>query len=158
MQIITFPTSVPNIVTACIDETECFDASGHLYNRYSEEAIPFDSIMQMIETMECFYNQINFPQASTQHRSFRKTKEARCNQEMEKIKMTNKEVIEQRGEKGTFIINVQYRQNSSWQGQVIWAEKDKTMSFRSALELIKLIDSALDSSSHEDQSEDKTTA
>ena len=41
----------------------------------------------------------------------------------------------------TFIVRIQYRQNASWQGQVTWAEENKTASFRSALELLKLIDS-----------------
>ncbi|MBR5519561.1 MAG: hypothetical protein IKU55_02470 [Clostridia bacterium] len=49
-----------------------------------------------------------------------------------------------RGEKGTFVVHVQYRQNATWQGTVVWADKNKTQRFRSALELMKLIDSALD--------------
>lgn len=46
--------------------------------------------------------------------------------------------------KGTFIVHVRYRQNATWQGDVIWAEKNERQGFRSALELLKLIDSALD--------------
>lgn len=45
---------------------------------------------------------------------------------------------------GTFIVHIKYQQNSTWQGDVTWAEKKKKQSFRSALELLKLIDSALD--------------
>lgn len=45
---------------------------------------------------------------------------------------------------GTFVIRVQYRQNATWQGQVTWAEGQETRSFRSALELLKLIDNALE--------------
>ncbi|MBR0163955.1 MAG: hypothetical protein IJQ12_04695 [Lachnospiraceae bacterium] len=52
-------------------------------------------------------------------------------------------VQDKRGKQGTFIVQVQYRQNSSWQGQVIWAEQNKREHFRSTLELMKLIDSAL---------------
>lgn len=52
-----------------------------------------------------------------------------------------------RAGQATFIVHVQYRQNATWQGQVTWAEKEKIQSFRSALELIKLMDSALDSQS-----------
>ncbi|BDF59254.1 hypothetical protein CE91St36_20710 [Christensenellaceae bacterium] len=46
------------------------------------------------------------------------------------------------GKKATFVVKVQYRQNATWQGQMIWSEKNEARSFRSALELIKLIDSA----------------
>ena len=51
---------------------------------------------------------------------------------------------EERGKEGTFIVQVQCRQNATWQGQVIWAEENRKEHFRSALELIKLIDSAMD--------------
>lgn len=47
------------------------------------------------------------------------------------------------GEKATFIIQVQFRQNASWQGTITWAEKKKTMRYRSTLEMLKLMDSAL---------------
>ena len=52
-------------------------------------------------------------------------------------------IQDKRGDKGPFVVQVQYRQNSTWQGQVIWAEKNKKEYFRSALELMKLIDSAM---------------
>ena len=44
---------------------------------------------------------------------------------------------------GTFVVNVCYCENNTWQGYVIWAEKNKKEYFRSALELMKLIDGAL---------------
>ena len=45
--------------------------------------------------------------------------------------------------KETFIVKVEYCQNETWQGQVIWAEENKTVRFRSALELMKLMDEAM---------------
>ena len=54
--------------------------------------------------------------------------------------------IQQKGGKGTFVVQVQFRQHATWQGKVLWAEKNETVNFRSALELLKLIDSALDES------------
>ena len=45
---------------------------------------------------------------------------------------------------GTFVIRVQHRQHSSWQGRVTYLDEDKTVYFRSALELIKIIDGTLD--------------
>lgn len=44
----------------------------------------------------------------------------------------------------TFVINVKCRQNHTWQGTVKWIEGKKEVPFRSALELIKLIDSAIE--------------
>ncbi len=48
-----------------------------------------------------------------------------------------------RGDLGTFIIRVQQKENSTWQGRVTWSEEDKTMNFRAILELIKLIESGI---------------
>ena len=48
------------------------------------------------------------------------------------------------GRKGTFIVQVMDSQNATWQGTVTWANGNRTRAFRSALELIKLIDSTLE--------------
>ena len=48
--------------------------------------------------------------------------------------------------KATFIVQVQYQQNCTWQGQVTWSQKNDCKHFRSELELIKLIDSAAEES------------
>ncbi|MDD2978642.1 MAG: hypothetical protein PHN80_01585 [Hespellia sp.] len=50
------------------------------------------------------------------------------------------------GEKrtGTFIVKVLERQNATWQGSVTWVDEHKEQYFRSALELLKMIDGALD--------------
>jgi len=45
--------------------------------------------------------------------------------------------------KGTFEISVKFMQNSTWQGQIHWVEKDQRQNFRSALEMLKLMDEAL---------------
>ncbi len=44
----------------------------------------------------------------------------------------------------TFIIKILERRNSTWQGEVTLVEKNQTMHFRSALELLKLVDSSED--------------
>ena len=62
--------------------------------------------------------------------------------EIQKVE-TFDQVTEQRGEKATFVVRVMYRQNSSWQGEVTWVEQQRKERFRSALELVKLLDSAL---------------
>ena len=44
----------------------------------------------------------------------------------------------------TFVVQVLNAQNATWQGTVTWTDGKKSQSFRSALELLKLIDSALE--------------
>ena len=44
---------------------------------------------------------------------------------------------------GRFVIQIDRCENATWQGSILWTEKNVTQQFRSALELIKLVDSAL---------------
>ena len=55
--------------------------------------------------------------------------------------------------RGAFLIDIYNRQNATWQGTVTWINRDKKQHFRSALELIKMIDNALEEAeggSHEE--------
>jgi len=42
-------------------------------------------------------------------------------------------------------------QNSTWQGEIHWIESNKKQNFRSALEMLKLMDEALTESTEESQ-------
>lgn len=46
--------------------------------------------------------------------------------------------------RGTFVIQILNQQNATWQGTITWTDGKKTLPFRSLLELIKLIDSVLE--------------
>ena len=46
--------------------------------------------------------------------------------------------------KGTFVVKVEYCQNGAWQGNVTWAEENKSQRFRSGLELIRMMDEILE--------------
>jgi hypothetical protein len=50
------------------------------------------------------------------------------------------------GRKGTtdFLIRVMFRENTTWQGEVHWLNSDKKRSFRSSLELLLLMQEAMD--------------
>lgn len=50
---------------------------------------------------------------------------------------------QQSGERETFVVRILNTQNATWQGTVTWTDGKRTESFRSALELIRLIDSTL---------------
>ena len=43
----------------------------------------------------------------------------------------------------TFVVKIEHCCNETWQGEVVWAEENKKEKFRSALELIKLMDEAM---------------
>ncbi len=44
----------------------------------------------------------------------------------------------------TFVVHVYSQENSTWQGRILWAENKESCIFRSALEMLKLIDGALE--------------
>lgn len=48
--------------------------------------------------------------------------------------------MQEESRQSTFIVHITQNENASWQGQVTWADKNVTKNFRSALELIKMID------------------
>ena len=68
--------------------------------------------------------------------------------------MTDEELLQKHGDIGTFIIRVQHRQNSTWQGRITWMEEDKTIKFRSVWEMIKLIENAMDTVSISEEGEE----
>lgn len=45
----------------------------------------------------------------------------------------------------TFIVKVIQTQNKTWQGTVTWADKNETKCFRSALELMHMIQDVVES-------------
>lgn len=44
----------------------------------------------------------------------------------------------------TFLIRIQFQQNATWQGTIQWLDHKKTVPFRSMLEMITLIQEALE--------------
>lgn len=52
---------------------------------------------------------------------------------------------------GTFIVKIMNQQNSTWQGSLTWVEEQKTEYFRSALELIKMMDEAVGNAASEEK-------
>lgn len=51
----------------------------------------------------------------------------------------------------SFVIEIKSQENHSWQGTIAWVEGKKKEHFRSALELIRLMDSTLSSESDLEQ-------
>lgn len=135
-----------NIVRLCIDGHNGVALMGRAYVRPNTQPLLFREVGHLLVQLNAIFDQMGFPQKSTNMRAFRSAKLAHC--ELKEVDaMGEEERNIPRGEKATFMVQVQYRQNATWQGRVAWVEKDETKTFRSALELIKLIDSALDGGS-----------
>lgn len=141
-------TGAPNLVLICVDEVKSGEGSGRMYHRYRRDALEFQETFRLIEMMDALFEEINYPEASTRSRTFAKKDTINSRKEAVAVK-DSEELLGQNGKKATFVVHVQSRQNATWQGTVIWAEKEKTQHFRSALELLKLIDSAIDQTDEE---------
>ena len=142
----------PNGVVLCVNGSNGGDLIGEFYHSYSERPVPFSGVGQMVLRMEKLYDYLRFPFPGTNSRTFGKdVKLTRLTEERKKI-MSDDALLSKHGDIGTFIVRVQHRQNSSWQGRVTWMEKDKTIQFRSVWEMIKLIESAVDMVSEQENS------
>lgn len=129
----------------CIDSYDDRILKGHFSNSYYDEGALFWSTMDFLIKMEAMLEEMNWPQSFSIRRSFQ-------NSEEKSVSVLSTEKI-QEGKIATFSLRILFRQNSSWQGSLYWHNGRKEESFRSVLELLMLIDSALNSS--EDTAEKK---
>ena len=147
----------PNGVVVCVDSFSGGRLQGRLYHSYREDAQSFRDLEQMILLMEALYDLLNFPHRGTNERRF--APESGQNTvylpHQERIKvMSDEKLLSKHGDIGSFIIRVQHRQNSSWQGRITWMEENKTVNFRSVWEMVKLIEDAVNTVSVPEDEED----
>ena len=122
---------------------------GELHSKYLERPYVFFDLMQMIEKMEEIFDEKRFPEAFLSPRILNPMKmegKNRSSADRAAEMMDMKKVIEQssqNGKKCTFEISVKFRQNATWQGTILWIEKNLKQNFRSVLEMLKLMDEAL---------------
>lgn len=132
----------PNGVVLCVDRISRHRMTGRLYHRYSKQVIPFVSGEQAVFLMEQLFDSLQFPYPSTLERSFSEELKSAPTSRQERL-MNDEDLLSRHGDLGSFIVRVQHRHNSSWQGTLTWMERDKTVHFRSIWEMIKLVESAL---------------
>ena len=120
----------------CVDSWKGGESSGRLYNPYWGEGESFEGLMDFLKKMEALLDQMQLPQSFTAKRSFGPPPGT---------EQTPQPMLKRRrrGEEATFSIRVLFRQNASWQGSVTWVEGHREESFRSVLELLLLMDSAI---------------
>ncbi len=141
---------IPNAVVLCVDRLEPVMA-GRYCHHYHEEAIGFEGMTDLLLQLEDLYNDLRFPFPGNNERHFFEKEVTYMEKEMTR-KLEDDEMLEMHGDLGTFIIRVQHRQNSSWQGRITWVEQDKTLYFRSVWEMVKLIEEAM--GDHKEESAD----
>lgn len=141
--------SAPNLANVCIDRVENENYIGRLYHKYHAGGLRFENVEQLLALIEELCDKSGYPQRTTQKRTFQTKDKVMSREEASQVADINL-VLEQEGSMATFVVHVKYRQHSTWQGEVVWAEKNEKRTFRSALELLKLIDNALEESGQEE--------
>lgn len=112
---------------------------GTFYNLYYGEEIAFENLTRLLLLMEDMMDQMDCPQASVRSRRFGQMAKApeRASIAEQLLPRPDQEAI------ATFKVKVLFRQGASWQGRLSWTDAKTEVSFRSALEFVKLMDSAL---------------
>ena len=121
---------------------------GELHSQYLETPFEFYSLMCMIEKMEEIFDTKGFPEKFLRPRTFsseKREKEKRVAERDDSMRDNNDFAIndEAAGSKCSFEVSVRFRQNATWQGEIVWAEKKLKQNFRSVLEMLKLMDEAM---------------
>lgn len=128
-------------VVVCVDSYDT-TLQGRAYDLFHKGPFRFASFLELLLNMEQLYDQLNFPWPGENERHFIDREVSYMKEEKKKVNL-DEQILEEHGDLGTFIVRVQHRQNSSWQGRITWVEQDKTLYFRSVWEMMKLIDEAV---------------
>ncbi len=118
----------------CIDSYVNGIPVGRFYNPYQADGRTFQSTSQFLLEMELALDAMDFPKSFTATRNFAPPPRNAAGPPVP---------LPHRGHLATFAVKVLFRQNASWQGTVTWQEGLQEQSFRSVLELLLLMDSAL---------------
>lgn len=130
----------------CVDKYNGVELSGRLFNVYFNKPIYFYDLYDLLMDIERILDKLNFPMPDFAARGFGACARHKRKPENEELtRQMSDEIFEtERGEKATFIVQVQFRQNATWQGTLTWTDGKKTQKFRSALELLKLMSGVLE--------------
>ena len=118
----------------CLDSYHDGVPEGRIYDsQLGTES--FKSLSQFLIKMDTMLDDVQMPQSYTAKRTFPTVTKP--------LEYTAPDFSMRRGAKATFELQIIFRQHTSWQGVVTWLEGRVEQSFRSVLELVVLMDSAL---------------
>jgi len=114
---------------------------GRVYSVHYKKSCQFNNECEMLNGMDDLFDSLTFPQATFETRDFLDKKNTHITRKAEDTMDDEMSEILQ-NQKTTFIVNIQYRQNATWQGTITWVEQNITQHFRSAFEMLKLMEQA----------------
>jgi len=130
----------------CVDSIAHGQISGRVYGQRLEKPLYFADIGDMLLQIDDVMNAQDYPRAFQRMRSFDQEEKAAPPLPAAEISgafMSKQAVEESAGEAATFCLNVNTRQNTTWQGSLDWLDGQEPLAFRSVLELIRIISVAI---------------
>ncbi len=120
--------------------------SGRIKHVASDESCAFESLLEMLALIEERLDDMNLVQPAMEIRSWGEPLPGEEVEVMDSVvtDKTNSANLEYINTKPDFIVRVLMRQNASWQGELCWLNSGKTVHFRSLLELIMLMQEAME--------------
>lgn len=109
---------------------------GHYHNLCREELVEFRSLTQLLLKLDQSLDIDNMPQSFNKVRTFFPLN----GYGLEVITEPCSKV----GKMATFVVHILFRRNASWQGTVTWLDEGRVQNFRSVMELVVLMNSALE--------------
>ena len=147
-QAATIPGFIPRDMQYSLIEITSYDKKnpcGYVRNPSFEGKKRFDSLMQLILIIDQLHDELAFPRRSTDPRVFGATPDGLGLDPLSGGADVSEEGDAQSGKQALahLQLNIMFRQNASWQGSLVWIDRAVEAHFRSTLELILLMDSAL---------------
>ena len=124
----------------CVDSYEDLCIKGLVYHSSLDNGVQFKNLMQLLLMIEEILEDTGFPSPTTEKRRFNSFKSSK---EEAEVSVKEIEFMHIKGKLATFQVKIMFRQSASWQGSVSWMEGNNTEPFRSTLELVMLMNSAM---------------
>ena len=119
----------------CLDSYDGENMKGFISNPFYPKSISFDSTIDFLMKMQDMIEEMDYPKPYRLMRSF----------EASQVNLSSDSVDS--GKLATFVVKVLFCQNSSWQGTISLRKGENEQTFRSALELLFMMNSAIKSNS-----------
>lgn len=131
-----------------IKVTSCLNSSlqGELQHVLSGQVNYFRSFLEMVFLIDERLEELGLPQPNLEMRSWRHPYLVK----KEEVNLIDNSAENENFKNiggSEFLVRVLFRQNASWQGEVHWLDSDEKKNFRSLLELIVLLQEAMDKTS-----------
>jgi len=132
----------------CVTSRSNTSFQGTIEHSQSRETQQFRSFAEMLMLIESRRIVLKLPSPDLTLRSWKETEELKLSgkeeNSMGKEDLSDFQKAFQKSGGQEFFIHIMFRQHVSWQGEISWLNSEKSLYFRSMLEMIMLLQEALD--------------